>query len=132
MGTSLGTYELNHESAWLHGYRCFISIITRVYLLNVPNLPFGKRMLTGWRLAVPSIPPSGKEHTFSISHVLFLFSLIYMWTSSNNTRVQMFCFNYNTTVPLQCVALVVWKAYVDKSFGGLFLGIPIIFLPGAY
>jgi len=29
MGTSSGAYELNH------GYRYFISILTRVYLLNV-------------------------------------------------------------------------------------------------
>ena len=34
------------------------------------------------------------------------------------TRVQMFYFDSNTTVSLQCVALVVWKAYVDRmSFG---------------
>jgi len=39
----------------------------------------------------------------------------------------MFYFDSNTTVPLQCVALVVWKAYVDMmSFGWLFLGITII------
>jgi len=39
----------------------------------------------------------------------------------------MFYFDSNTTVPLQCTALVFWgKAYVDKmSFGWLFLGIPI-------
>jgi len=36
-------------------------------------------------------------------------------------------------VPLQCVALVFWKAYVDRmSSGWLFLGIPIKFLPDAY
>jgi len=30
----------------------------------------------------------------------------------------MFYFNSNTTVPLKCIALVVWKASVDKmSFG---------------
>jgi len=35
-----------------------------------------------------------------------------------NARIQMFYFDSNTTVPLQCVALVVWKAYVDRlSFG---------------
>ena len=52
---------------------------------------------------------------------------------SNNTRVQMFYFHSNTTVPLQCVALVVRKAYVDRmSFGWLFLGISIKFLPGPY
>jgi len=56
-----------------------------------------------------------------------------MWISGNNIRVQMFYFDSNTTIPLQCVALVVWKAYVDRlSFGWLFLGIPIKFLPGAY
>ena len=34
------------------------------------------------------------------------------------TRVHMFYFEYNTTVPLQCVALVVWKVYVGRmSFG---------------
>jgi len=45
----------------------------------------------------------------------------------------MFYFDSNTTVPLQCAALVVWKAYGDRmSFGWLFLGIPIKFLPGAY
>jgi len=49
MGTSLGAYELNvegfiythqNEYPWFitalnHGYRCFISILTRLYLLNV-------------------------------------------------------------------------------------------------
>ena len=85
--------------------------------------------------AVPFIPPSpsGKEHTFSIYHVLFSYSLKNMWISGNNIRVQFFYFDSNTTVPLKCVALVVWKAYVDRlSFGWLFLGIPIKFLPGAY
>ena len=43
------------------------------------------------------------------------------------------CFISNTTVPLQCVALVVRKAYVDRmSFGWLFLVISIKFLPGPY
>ena len=60
--------------------------------------------------AIPFIPPSGKEHTFSIYHVLFSFSLKNMWISGNNIRVQMFYFDSNTTVPLQCVALVVWKS----------------------
>ena len=36
----------------------------------------------------------------------------------DKTRVQMFYFDSNTTVPLQCAALVFWKAYVDRmSFG---------------
>jgi len=48
MGTSPGAYELNHKCAsthqneypWFittlnHRYRCFISILTRLYLLNV-------------------------------------------------------------------------------------------------
>jgi len=41
----------------------------------------------------------------------------------------MFYFDSNTTVPLQCDALVFfWKAYVDRmSFGLLFLGIQIKF-----
>jgi len=30
-----------------------------------------------------------------------------MWISGNNIRVQMFYFDSNTTVTLQCVALVV-------------------------
>ena len=78
--------------------------------------------------AVPFIPPSGKEHTFSIYHVLFSFSLKNMRISGNNIQVQMFDFDSNTTVPLKCVPLVVWKAYVDRlSFGWLFLGIPIKF-----
>jgi len=44
MGMSLGAYELNHECeytcfiiALIHRYRCFISILTRLYLLNVLN-----------------------------------------------------------------------------------------------
>ena len=81
----------------------------------------------GWS-AVPFILPSVKEHAFSISHGLFPFLSKNMWISSNNTRVQIFYFDSNTTVPLQCVALVVWKAYVERmSFGWLFLGIPINF-----
>jgi len=51
--------------------------------------------------------PSSKEHTFSIYHVLFSFSLKTMWISGNNIRVQMGFFDSNTTVPLQCVVLVV-------------------------
>ena len=44
----------------------------------------------------------------------------------------MFYFDSNTTVPLQCVALVFWKTYVDRMLSGrLFLGIPIL-LPDAY
>ena len=88
MGT--GAYESNHEyvtthqneyiwfiTALIHGYRCFISILTRLYFLNVPELAFWKadvdNMMFG-RL-FPFFPPSCKEHTFSSSHVLFSFSL---------------------------------------------------------
>ena len=130
MGT--GAYESNHEyvsthqneyiwfiTAIIHGYRCFISILTRLYFLNVPELAFWKadvdNMMFG-RL-FPLFPPSGKEHTFSISQVLFSFSLKNMWISGwisgNNIRVHMFYFDSNTTVPLQGVALVVcWQVVV--------------------
>ena len=59
------------------------------------------------------LPPSGKEHTFSIYPVLFSFSLKNMRISGNNIRVQMFYFDSNTTVPLQCVAQDV-DAYVGR------------------
>ena len=46
----------------------------------------------------------------------------------DKTRVKMFYFDSNTIVPLQCAALVFWKAYVDRmSDGWLLLGIPITF-----
>ena len=32
----------------------------------------------------------------------------------DKTRVQMFYFDFNTTVPLQCAVLAFWKAYVDR------------------
>jgi len=62
MSTSSVACELNHEcvstrtsthvllSALIHGYICFISILTRLYLLHFSNYRFVKRMLTGWRL----------------------------------------------------------------------------------
>jgi len=45
-------------------------------------------------LAVPFIPPSGKEHTFSISHVLFSFSLKNMWISRNNSYCLCITYKY--------------------------------------
>jgi len=51
-------------------YTCFISILTRLYLLNVPNWPFGKRMLTGLRLVGCSFYSHLRKE-----HVLFSFSL---------------------------------------------------------
>ena len=44
--------------------------------------------------------------------------LVTMFYYRDKTRVQMFSFDSNTTVPLQCDAQVFCKAYVDRmSFG---------------
>ena len=76
---------------------------------DVDRMTFGRLFL---------LFPHPVKNTFSISHVLYLFSLKATWISSNNTRVQILYFDSNTTVPLKCVALVVWKAYVEiMSFG---------------
>jgi len=54
-----------------------------------------------------------------------------MGTSSGGYELNHEC--ANTTVPLQYVTLVFWKAYVDMmSSGRLFLGIPVNFLPDVY
>ena len=36
----------------------------------------------------------------------------------DKTRVQLFYFDSNTTVPLQCVTLVSWKAFVERVSSG--------------
>ena len=42
-----------------------------------------------------------------------------------NTQVQMFYFDSNTFVPLECPELAIWKANVDRvTFGRLFLLFP--------
>ena len=45
------------------------------------------------------------------SYATILIPIIYF---CDKTRVQMFYFDSNTTVPLQCAALVFWKVYVDR------------------
>jgi len=41
-----------------------------------------------------------------------------MFYLRHKTRVQLVYFDYNTMVPLQCVALVIWKVYVDSVSSG--------------
>jgi len=90
-----------------------IEILTFV-LLKCPELAYWKadvdRMTFGRLLLL--FPPQVKN-----THLIFI-TFYFHFLSSNNTRIQIFYFDTNTSVPLQCVVPVVWKAYVDRmSFG---------------
>jgi len=90
-------------------------------------VPFKCHELTFWKADVDRMKFDRLFLLFSPllknTHLVFLTFFFHflsknMWISSNNTRVQIFYFDSNTTVPLQCVALVFWKAYVERmSFG---------------
>jgi len=92
MGT--GAYESNHEdvsthqneylwfiTAIIHGYRCFISILTRLYFLNVPELAFWKadvdKMMFG-RL-FPLFPPPVKNTHLVVLTFYFHFLSIHVY-----------------------------------------------------
>ena len=81
---------------------------------------------------VASVTSSG---AYELNHELQTPERVPIFHYREKTRIQIFYFDSDTTVPLQCAALVCvfWKAHVDRmSFGWLFFGIPIKFITDAY